>query len=235
VVIDRPGRLLAREEVLGVLRSALLGAGAPDVGDIELPNFTPPLVPVEGAPQTAVEQVNYQATSGHFTATLAICVTGEPIQRMRVSGEMVEMTDLVVPTHRLPVGTVLQAEDLQTLRVRVGQSRGDVLRLADQAVGMAMRRLAVAGQPIPLADLGHPLVVQKGARVTMSLEQPGLSLSAFGVASESGGIGDRIAVLNPVSGAIVDAEVTAAGQVRVSPNSAPRLPARAGNTQVSLR
>jgi len=202
VVIDRPGRPLAREEVLGVLRSALLGAGAPDVGDIELPNFTPPL---------------------------------EPVQRIRVSGDMVEMTDLVVPTHRLTVGTVLQPEDLQTLRVRVGQSHGDVLRVADQAVGMAMRRLAVAGQPIPLADLGHPLVVQKGARVMMSLEQPGLSLSAIGVASESGGIGDRIAVLNPVSGAIVDAEVTAAGQVRVSPNSAPRLPARAGNTQVSMR
>jgi flagella basal body P-ring formation protein FlgA len=235
VVIDRPGRPLAREEVLGVLRSALLGAGAPDVGDIELPNFTPPLVPVEGAPQSAIEQVNYQATSGHFTATLAISVAGEPVQRIRVSGDMVEMTDLVVPTHRLTVGTVLQPEDLQTLRVRVGQSHGDVLRVADQAVGMAMRRLAVAGQPIPLADLGHPLVVQKGARVMMSLEQPGLSLSAVGVASESGGIGDRIAVLNPVSGALVDAEVTAAGQVRVSPNSAPRLPARAGNTQVSMR
>jgi flagella basal body P-ring formation protein FlgA len=69
----------------------------------------------------------------------------------------------------------------------------------------------------------------------MSLEQPGLSLSAMGVANESGGIGDRISVLNPASGAIVDAEVTAIGQVRVSPNSAPRLPARAGNTQVSMR
>ena len=121
------------------------------------------------------------------------------------------------------------------MRVRIGQAHGDVLRVAGQAVGMAMRRLAVAGQPIPLADLGRPLVVLKGARVMMSLEQPGLSLSAIGVASESGGIGDRIAVLNPVSGAIVDAEIIAADQVRVSPNSAARLPVRAGTTQVSLR
>jgi flagella basal body P-ring formation protein FlgA len=77
------------------------------------------------------------------------------------------------------------------------------------------------GQPLLLAELGRLASVQKGANVTMQLQAPGLTLLAQGQALESGGIGDRIQVLNPTSHAVVEAEVIASDRVRVAPGTAP--------------
>lgn len=235
VVIDRPGRLIARDEVVGVLRTALAGIGAPNDANLELPGFASPLVAMEATPLLAIEQVDYDSSSGRFTATLAITTQGEPLQRMRLSGRLQEMMDVAVPTRRLAAGVVVQPGDLQMMRVRALSSRGEVVRDPAQAIGKAVQRIAVAGQPLPLSDLARPMVVLKGARLLMLLQSPGLSLSAVGRALEPGGMGDQISVLNPVSGAIVQAEIVAPDQVRVAPETLSRPAVRAGTTQVSLR
>ncbi len=46
-VLDRPGRPLQREDVLDALRSALIEGGTSPDCDIELADFSPPLVPFE--------------------------------------------------------------------------------------------------------------------------------------------------------------------------------------------
>ena len=45
-----------------------------------------------------------------------------------------------------------------------------------------------------------------------------------GQALESAGLGEHVKVLNPMSQAVLDAEVTGAGQVRVSPDTIPVMP-----------
>ncbi len=235
VVIDRPGRLIPREDVLALLRAALTGVGAPEDADIDLPDFASPLVATDAVVQNSVEQVNYDQTSGRFTATLAISATGEQVVRQRIAGRLVEMFDAIVPRRKLAVGAVIGADDLQTVRMRTVQVRGDIVRDPSQALGMAVRRIANPGQPLLLADIGRPMVVLKGTRVTMLLQSPGLTLAALGQAMEAGGLGDRISVLNPVSGAIVVAEILAPDEVRVSPGSIPRLPSRVAPIQVSQR
>jgi flagellar basal body P-ring formation protein FlgA len=224
-VLERPGKLLPREPVIAVLREALNGVGAPPDGDIELPSFTPPLIPQEADAQATIEQLDYDAASGKFTGILAVSAEAMPVLRVRVSGTLQPMVEVPVATHRLPPGVVIRADDLQMLRVRTGLIRGEVARAAEQAVGQAPRRMIAPGQPIALAELGHLAAIQKGARVMMQLESPGLTLLAQGVAMEQGGIGDRIQVLNPSSHALVDAEVLAPDRVRVAPGSTPTLQA----------
>jgi len=90
------------------------------------------------------------------------------------------------------------------------------------SVGMALHRSAVAGQPLPLADLGLPVAVAKGSRVDLALQIPGLSLEAVGLALEAGAVGDHIHVLNPASHAVVEAEVVGPGRARVMPGSLPQ-------------
>jgi len=46
-VLERPGRLLAREALLEPLRAALRGAGAPVDFELNLPEFATPMVPQE--------------------------------------------------------------------------------------------------------------------------------------------------------------------------------------------
>jgi flagella basal body P-ring formation protein FlgA len=136
------------------------------------------------------------------------------------------MVELPVPARRLNPGSVVQADDLRMARVRAGLGRGEVVRDVAAATGMTLRRQAVPGQPIALGDLTATPLVVKGARVTMELRAGGLDLAAVGVALEPGVAGDRIRVLNPVSRAVVEAEIVAPERVRVMPGSMPlSLPA----------
>lgn len=236
VVIERPGRLMSREEMVSALRTALTAVGAPSDSDLEIPGLAAPLVALDATPATAVEQLDYDAQTGRFTATLAVSTASDPVLRLRLSGRLLAMLDIAVPTRRLASGDVLAVGDLQMLRVPAGRiAAGDVVRTPGQAIGQALRRVAIAGQPVPLADLGAPFIVQKGARVMMSLSASGLSLSAVGTAMSTGALGDRISVRNPASGALLEAEVTGADQVRIDPSSSPRLPGQTGLGKVAQR
>ena len=216
-VLDRAGRLLPREGVMAALRAALTHAGAPEDCEIELPGFAAPVVAPESSPQSTIEHLDYDNASGRFTASLAVTADGMAMQRMRLAGTVQEMMDVPVPVRRLPGGTVVQAGDLLVQRVRAGLAHGEVARTPAQAIGMAVRHPMLAGQPLALAELTRPAAVLKGARVTMQLQSAGLTLSAVGQALEAGALGDRIAVLNPTSRAIVQAEIVAPDRVRVLP------------------
>ncbi len=231
VVIDRPGRLVAREEFIATLHAALAGAGAAADAEVELTGFAAPLVPVEAAVKSSIEQVDFDSVSGRFTATLALSIAGEAIQRTRLAGRAQEMVDVVVPSRRLAAGAVVRTADVQVVRMRAAAGGGEVAHGVGQVVGQATRRQEMAGQPIPLADLGRPFTVLKGSRVMMLLQSPGLTMSASGTAMEAGGIGDRVSVLNPASGAVIEAEVTGVDQVVVQATSSPRLPARLAAAQ----
>jgi flagella basal body P-ring formation protein FlgA len=235
-VIERPGRLLPREDVLAVLRAALDAAGAPADADIELPGFASPLVPLEAKLRTSIEQLDYDAASGRFTAALAVVGAGIPTLRQRLSGRLQEMLELPVAAHRLPAGSVIQPADLRLARLQANTVRGEVARQPAQAVGLSLKRPAAAGQPLTLADLGQPLAVHKGGRVAMELLAPGLVLNGQGLALESGAPGDRITVLNPGSRAIMEAEIIGPDRVRVAPGSMPVQTARgAALAQVAVR
>lgn len=240
VVIDRPGRLVPREDVMTCLRAALVSAGASTDAEIDLPGFAAPLVALEAAPQPSIEQIDFDRTTGRFTASLAIATTGEPIQRMRLSGSVREMADEVVTTHRLLPGSVIGPGDLTVQRrpaspLRDGVGREAMVRDPIQAIGLAVRRMEQAGQTLPLADLSVPMMVLKGARVTMELSAPGLSLTGTGTALESGAQGARITVLNPASRAVVEAEILGPDRVRVTPDSSVRPGPRSNPNQVSQR
>ena len=235
IVLDRPGRILARDIVLAALRAALAGIGAPADIDIELPGYSAPLVPQSGTVDAAIEQLDWDGGTGRFTSLLAISADGMAIQRIRLSGIAQEMVEVPVPIRRLNAGSVIQPDDLKIARVRLGHAGGDIVRTPAQAAGMTLRRQAVAGQPIAVAELTRTATIQKGARVTMQLRAPGLALAAHGQALEAGALGEHIRILNPVSRAIVEAEVIGPDLVRVLPGGQPTILAPGRTAQLAPR
>ncbi len=226
-VLDRPGRPLSRAEVLVPLRAALLASGVGADAEIGLAGFTPPLVPLEGGFSAVATSLQYDAASGHFTALLTVTgPTIEPISTA-VSGRAEATMELPVAVTRLPAGTVVGAGDLQMARVRVSQIGGEVARQPEQAIGLQLREQIAAGQPVPRSELMRPELVKKGAHVIMLLDSPGLAVTAEGLALEGGGEGERIRVQNPMSHAVVEAEVLADGRVRVEPGAIPLVSAGA--------
>jgi flagella basal body P-ring formation protein FlgA len=228
IVLDRPGRPLDRAAVLAALRRALGDAGAPEDADIDLPGFAAPLVAEGAEPALAVEQLAYQEGAGHFTAQLIATGDGMPPLRLRIAGRLREMVTLPVPTRQLPAGSRLRPGDLRLARVPASLAQGDMLRDAAEAAGLVLRHAARPGQPLRRAELERPEAVSKGARVAMRVQAPGLLLLAQGEALQGGAIGARIPVLNPASRAVLEAEITGPGQVRVTAGSTPITPPGGG-------
>lgn len=216
-VLEWPGRPLRREDAIEAVRLAITAAGAPDDCEIEIPGFSPPVVPFEGTAAPTVSQLDYDSDTGRFTAMLSVTGEGMNPINARISGHAAAMADAPVAVTRLLPETVLRSEDVHMARVRVSQFRTEVARSLDQIVGMELRRPIPAGQPLRLADLTKPPLVQRGAMVQVQLEAAGLSVSGQAVAMEGGAEGDRIRVQNQSSRALVTAEVIGAGLVRITP------------------
>ena len=220
-VLERPGRTLDRDEIAGPLRLALTAAGAPRDGDLELPGFTAPVVGMGAKTEAEVTQMEFDGGTGRFTALVDVTADGAPAAQLRLSGRVLEMVELPMPRRRMMPGDVIGNGDLEWVRVRAALAKGEVVQAMRDAVGQALRRAVQPGQPLQLADLGRPMVVQKGTPMVLVLDTPGIQVTAQGVAMEPGGLGERVHVVNPVSHVVVEAEVTGPGQARVLPGSAP--------------
>jgi flagella basal body P-ring formation protein FlgA len=119
---------------------------------------------------------------------------------------------VVVPAHDIARGVTIADSDLAYQMVPTAQS-GTVLSMND-LVGMEARRFLHAGETVRGDDVRRPIVVTKGALVTMTFEAPGIVLTATGKAMGEGGVGDSVTVLNPVSFRQITAIVTGPGTVR---------------------
>jgi flagella basal body P-ring formation protein FlgA len=222
-VLERGGTPLGEDAVLAPLRRALAGAGAPPQCDVELPGFTPPVVPQGEAAIPAISAVNYDAATGRFSAVVTVTAADMPAYRARLTGQVFALTDAAVLQRRVRPGAVLKLEDVRGARVRAALLRGNAPLSVENAAGMALRHDLPAGQPLTAADLTRPLLVTRNALVRMGLEAGGLLISAQGTALEDGGLGDRVRVQNPSSHAVILAEVTGDAEVRVEPSRAPVL------------
>jgi flagella basal body P-ring formation protein FlgA len=215
VVIERPGRALPREEVLLALRAALRHQGLDEEAELEPQGFAPPLVPEGAFVQLAVEGAVLDMAGGRFAATLAVVAEGMPTQRLRLAGRAVATVPVLVATRRMAAGEVVRAADVRLVRVPASRLRPGAAQAVEGVVGQALRRPAAAEQPLLLADLAQPVAVERGQTVTMVFEVPGMVLTAQGRAMDSAARGATVAVMNLASRTVVEAQVVAAGRVRV--------------------
>ena len=200
VVLERPGRPVAREEVVLALRAALRPQGLEDEDEIELQAFSPPLVPERAFVQLAIESAMLDAMGARFVATLAIAAEGMPTQRLRLAGRVVETAP---------------RRDVRMVRVPASRLRPGAAQDASQVVGQALRRPASADQPLLVSDLAQPVAVERGQTVTMHYEIPGMVLTAQGRAMDAAPRGGSVPVMNLASRVVVEAQVIAPGRVRV--------------------
>ena len=224
-VLEWPGRPMRKEEAIEAVRIAITAAGAAEDVDIELPGFAAPLIPVEAISASTVAQLDYDSNTGRFTAKLSI--TGENMNPIdtRVSGRAEAMVEAPVALTRLLPETVLRADDVRIARVKTGLLQSEVAKSTDQIVGMQLRRPVAAGQPLRLADLIRPSLVQRGSIVRIELSSSGLSLTGQATALDDGAEGEKIRVQNLNSKAFLFAQVVGPGQVRVTADAPPALAA----------
>jgi flagella basal body P-ring formation protein FlgA len=220
--VERPGRPLARELAEEALRGVLapLGGGEHDGFDLASPL---PMVANGITPFVNAEDAVFDISTGRFAATLVIDAGEGTALRTRVAGRAWPGVLAVVAAHRLAANESLRPDSLRLARVRADRG-GNALTDATEALGKVPRRPIAAGQPVLASDLVRPAVVLKNSAVMMSIDLPGMSITAQARALEDGAPGATIRVQNVASRAVVEAQVVGAGRVRVGQGSMPVAP-----------
>lgn len=121
---------------------------------------------------------------------------------------------VVVPSRDIARGEIIGSSDLAYLNVPDGTQIAGLVTQAGDLEGLEARRVLRAGEAIRSDDVRRPILVTRGATVTMTFEAPGVSVTAMGKALAEGGLGETISVQNIASYRQVSAVVTGSGQVR---------------------
>jgi flagella basal body P-ring formation protein FlgA len=223
-VIERAGRPLTQDEIIEPIRRSLAQKGAPPDATVDLGSIQPILVPPMSFPVVSVEAEAYDPASERFSAELAISTDGMQTERTRVTGRVVQLMKALVATRRLDPGDVITAADVRSTQVPARSLLGKAASDLSQVVGQTPKRTIVAGQPLEADNVGPQVMVPKGATVVLVLNTPTMSLTARGLALGSGGQGDVIEVMNPLTRAVVAARVSGADQATIEPGSTPLVP-----------
>ena len=117
---------------------------------------------------------------------------------------------------------LLRGDGLDAADVRAEQR--DIIRLGygyienlDQLAGRALARPLAAGAVLTPAALGGRRMVRAGDRVQLVAQLDGIEVRATGVALGGGDNGARLRVRNDSSGRVIDAMVSAPGEVIALP------------------
>ncbi|MGX5736717.1 flagellar basal body P-ring formation chaperone FlgA [Bosea thiooxidans] len=187
-----------------------------------------------GAPAVAVEpeltgdvavlDLSFDARSRRVQARLA--VPGSMAMRLkplRISGQLVETVEVVVPKRSIARGeTLTQADVAVERRPRDGQGT-EILSDARAAIDKVARRALMAGAPLRSGDVQREEIVAKGDLVTIVYESRGLIITLRGRANEAGAMGDVVSVTNPQSKRVLQGKVSGPGRVSVQPSAAGRI------------
>lgn len=208
---------LARDIRADEIARAIAGRLSHETGrslDIRpLPNSLVIHAPAASTGAPGVEILAFEQTTGRFDVQVRVA----GVAPLRVTGIADEVLSVPVLARPIQRGETIAESDLTWQNQRItGLNRNSVTD-AKNLVGLAAKRPLRSGQLLLVSDIERPLVVAKGALVTISYEVPGLSLSDQGRALEPGAIGDTISVLNPGSHKTLLATVVSPDRVRLEP------------------
>ncbi len=219
--LERLARTVTRDEVLAVLRPALIGNGASPDSDFSLGSFVAPMLPIDMKSPPEIQALDLDTQTGRFSAVMFFPGSQSDGLTMRVVGRAEQQIDVVALTHTLPPGARLAAGDLQLIRVRLNGLRGVPLTAIADADGMVLKRSAGDGTPLLRDMLIRPMLIDRGRPVVLRLQSAGLQLTAAGTALEAGASGDRIHVVNSLSRAILVGQITDSAEIEIDPATAP--------------
>lgn len=218
VVVFRGAKKLKRDQISGLVRTALIERNAGlradnlDIRLLQTPDEI--LADPKVAEPVQIEHVEWSQSNGRFTvhAMVAVEFGTKPLTLTGIATEMVDVIALVQPIRR---GEILREEDLDTIRLPRNRVPASAITDPARLIGKQARSNIRASAPLSRKDFQRPILVERGEKVTIIFEMPGMKLTSRAKALDEGAKGDVIDVLNLQSRRIVPATVTSRGLVRV--------------------
>lgn len=243
VVVTRPSRAITVKEIESRIIQALAQRGIGAAKDLKLSiDQSLRTIHVESTATAELQVARLTVDPYNSRFGIVLDIPGSAILRrtpLRLSGRVTETAEAVVLTRSLQRGDVIRPGDFAIERRPRAETSKDDISQPSAALGLAARRPMRTGHVLRQADLMKPELVKRNDTVTLIYEVPGILVTMRGQATETGGEGDVITVLNLQSKRTIHGVVTGAGQITVSgttihpaspktaslqTTSAPRLP-----------
>ncbi len=172
------------------------------------------LLPGSGSPSFQLNDFSYDPANKYFRANLT-AQTARGSYILPVTGRVSVKRSIPVLTRRLESGSIIGANDLDSIDMPEERVSGDIVTESAQLVGREVRRDLPEGEFVRSRDVIPPRLVQRGALVTMRIETPFIHITAQGKAQQDGAEGEIVRVINTQSNRMVEGVVVAPGIVEI--------------------
>jgi flagella basal body P-ring formation protein FlgA len=184
--------------------------------DMELSNRAASLtIPATGDRTLKVDNFSYDAIQGTFSAVVSAAAA--PETKNEISGKFYLISSLPVLKGQAQPGDIISAADIDHIDIRTRDITPAMVTDAAKLAGQTPRHSLSPMKPVLASDLKPPVIIKKGDIVTMVLKSRAINLTAKGRALENGSAGDAIHVMNTTSKQVLDATVTGAEMVDITP------------------
>ena len=202
---------LVRSEVARqIVENSPWNGGDVEVDDIQI---TGPDVSKDQFDSVAVRLPQGMKNIGKVTV-LATLLSGEKeVRNVWVSARVRVYKEAVVALNSLKMNDMITRDDVKVMRMET-RDLTDTVTKAEDAIGMLVRRPISAGSVIKKDYIKPELVVKRGDRLVVSVENERLKVKSVGTAAEDGSRGETISA-RMSSGKEVTGKVTGPGEISV--------------------
>lgn len=217
-VVTRVGRPIPRAEIEKQLSAALRERGLVRGDAVKVSIFDRKFKAYSATGITkpfSIENIRYDRRSRRVTAVLVVPHDAENATRTDLSGRAEAVTEVPVLTRRVRRGEIVEKRDVAWRQMPEARLRRNILMDPRSIVGQAARHNLYADKPLKQTDLEAPVVIERGALVTLTLRTPHMTLTTRGRSLENGAKGRTIRVLNIRSKRTVEGIVEGPGSIRI--------------------
>lgn len=230
VVVERHSTVVGAGEIEAALRAELERRGDANDRELQLGNRNLVVnIPADKPATVEVADLRLDPDGERFTAIIAVPAGDPQAVRQSVQGRLFGVVEVPVPVAAIRPGETLAARDVAWVKVRSDWVRANTITDMAELVGLEARRPLRAGAPVRREDMRVPVVVARGATVTMLYRTANMTLSVVGRALTAGGKDEVIQVTNVQTNTVVDARVV--GPDRVAAIMPDQLAQNAGATR----
>ncbi len=144
-----------------------------------------------------------------------LLVDGKLAEKVKIKARVEMYQEVAMATRTIKKGEILTEEDFALERRLVKRANPNLISNLDQLVGKRAKRSIAANTPLQQNMLDLPPIVHKKNRVKIILQSKFLKITAVGVATENGAMGNYIKVMNLDSKKIILAKVVGDNLVKV--------------------
>jgi len=215
-VVRRSGETVSEAEIVELLRRELRQKGALGRIELRLNRLRHVVLQPRQGGELRIEELTHESDGGPFSAYIHSDGPNGQAQSQLLRGRVDFVARVPVPTHGIRKGQTITSADIKWTEISLHKIGVRAIEHLDQVVGLAAKRNLRQNQPLKPSDLRTPIMIAKGAMVTVALNIDGLSLSSTGRALDDGSHGEIIQIMNLQSKRTLEATVVAPNRVRAA-------------------